>query len=441
MVDLAQRLAKLTPTQRQLLESRLKQKPQVAQPIAVVGMACRLPGAPNVDAFWKIICDGHNAFREVPPHRWDVDEFYDEDPETLGRMTTRRFALLDDVDQFDSLFFGIAPREATRMDPQQRLLLEVSWEALESAGLAPDRVAGSATGVFVGIGGTDYSKIPSQFDNYLEYIDAHVGTGNALSIAANRISYILDLRGPSLSVDTACSSAMVGLHMALQSLRNGDCDAALAAGVNLILSPEVTIAFSKARMLSPTGFCRPFDARADGYVRGEGCSVMVLKRLTDATRDGDNVLAVIRGSAVNQDGRTSGITAPNSLSQQACIRAALASAGLGPEHVSYVEAHGTGTPLGDPIEFQSLSKLFPRRSPADPTCYVASVKANVGHTETVSGMAGLMKVILMMNHGIIPAQSDLETLNENISLDGTRLQIPRETIPWENGRESAPGGR
>ena len=365
MSDMAQRLAKLTPAQRQLLEARLRQKPAVAQPIAIVGMACRLPGASNPDEYWQLIADRRHAFREIPADRWDVSEFFDPDPEAAGKMSTRTCALVDGVADFDSIFFGIAPREASRMDPQQRILLEVTWEALEHAGLAPDRIAGSPVGVFVGIGGTDYSKVPSHYDNYLELIDAHVGTGNALSIASNRISYILDLRGPSLSVDTACSSGLLGVHLAVQSLRNGECDMALAGGVNLILSPEVTIAFSKARMLSPSGFCRPFDSRADGYVRGEGCAMLVLKRLTDATRDGDRVLAVIRGSAANQDGRTSGITAPNSLSQQACLQAALASAGLDPTAYDYIEAHGTGTPLGDPIEIQSLSKILKRVNAAE----------------------------------------------------------------------------
>ncbi len=433
MADMAQRLAQLTPAQRQLLEARLKQTPNVAQPIAIIGMSCRLPGAPDLAAFWRLACEQRHAFQEVPADRWDVDAYYDPDPETPGKMATRCCAFVDHVADFDAVFFGIAPREATRMDPQQRLLLEVSWEALEHAGIAPQSIAGSPVGVFVGIGGTDYSKVPSYFDNYHELIDAHVGTGNALSIASNRISYILDLRGPSMSVDTACSSGMLGVHLAVQSLRNEDCDLALAGGVNLILSPETTIAFSKARMLSSSGVCRPFDSRADGYVRGEGCAMLVLKRLTDAARDGDHVLAVIRGSAANQDGRTSGITAPNSLSQQACIRAALASAGLDPSAVSYIEAHGTGTPLGDPIEIQSLSRIFRTNGQGDPPCYVASVKANIGHTETVSGVAGIVKTVLMMQHGIIPAQAGLQQINENIQLDGTRLQFPRENLVWDTG--------
>ena len=435
MIDLAQRLANLTPTQRKLLERKLKEKPHIGQPIAIVGLACRLPGAPNLEAFWNLISMGESAICEVPSDRWDVDEYYDENPDTPGKMATRHMGAVADIAEFDAPFFGISPREATRMDPQQRLLLEVTWEALEHAGISPDLLAGTATGVFVGIGANDYSKLSARHEQYFETIDPHVGTGNALSIAANRLSYILDFRGPSVAVDTACSSSSVGLHMAVQSLRGGETNTAIAGGVNLILTPDISVAFSKARMLSPTGQCRPFDAEANGYVRGEGCVMLVLKRLTDAVDDGDNVLAVIRGTAVNQDGRTSGITAPNSLSQESCIRSALANAGLSAKDVNYVEAHGTGTPLGDPIEFQSLCRLFSQDSGEDRPVYVSSVKANVGHTETVSGMTGLAKVVLMFQHGVIPAQAGLAELNSNIHLDGTRLRIPREAVDW-NGDEA-----
>ncbi|MCS7237271.1 MAG: SDR family NAD(P)-dependent oxidoreductase [Thermoguttaceae bacterium] len=435
MRDISERLARLTPAQRRLLEERLAKVADVAEPIAIVGMACRFPKAPTLDDYWRIIIDGVDATGEIPPERWDVEAFYDPDPEAPGKMYTRWGGFIDGVDQFDPLFFGIAPREASRMDPQQRVLLEVAWEALENAGIAADRLAGSLTGVFVGIGGTDYSKIPTHFENHFDYIDAHVGTGNALSIAANRISYVLDLRGPSFIVDTACSSALLAVHLAIQSLRLRECHLALAGGVNLILSPEVMIAFSKARMLSPTGKCRPFDAAADGYVRGEGCGIIVLKRLSDALRDGDNIWAVLKGSATNQDGRTSGITAPNARSQQEVIRAALANAGISPRDVTYIEAHGTGTPLGDPIEIQGLSPIFRRQNDSDPPCYLTSVKANIGHTETASGIAGVIKVALMMRHGMIPGQLHLRELNPNIRLDGTRLVIPREPSRW-----SAPPG-
>jgi myxalamid-type polyketide synthase MxaB len=264
MIELSQRLANLSPAQRQLLEQRLKKKPGVAEPIAIVGMSCRFAGAPNLDAFWRLIRDGICGTGEIPGWRWDVEGLYDPTGEEAGKMSVKWAGMVDDVDKFDPMFFGISPREAARMDPQQRLLLEVSWEALEHAGMSSDRFGGTATGVYVGIGGTDYSKIPCRFEDYYHYIDAHVGTGNALSIAANRVSYVLDLRGPSIAVDTACSSGMVGIHLAVQSLRNRECEAALAGGVNLILTPETTIAFSKAQMLSRDGLCRPFDAAANG---------------------------------------------------------------------------------------------------------------------------------------------------------------------------------
>lgn len=435
MTDFAQRIASLTPAQRQLLDRRLQkvQRP-TAEPIAIIGMACRFPGAPTLDAYWQLIQTGETAAREVPPDRWNVDDFYDPTGETAGKMSVRWAALVDAPDQFDPQFFGITPREAARMDPQQRFLLEVAWEAMENAGRPADQLAGTRTGVFIGIGGTDYSKVCVPYDDYFQHIDAHMGTGNALSIAANRLSYIFDFHGPSAAVDTACSSSSLAIHFAVESLRRGESDAALAGGVNMILTPETTIAFSKARMLSPDGKCRPFDAAANGYVRGEGCGLVFLKRLADAQRDGDNILAVVRATSVNQDGRTSGISAPNSQSQTACIRAALQQAGLNPEQIGYVEAHGTGTPLGDPIEMQSLCGIFRDDNGHAPPCYVASVKANVGHMETVSGAAGLIKVVLMMQHGQIVRQANFESLNSHIDLSGTRLVIPTTSVEWPSGR-------
>jgi myxalamid-type polyketide synthase MxaB len=438
MSEISQRLANLSPAKRQLLEQRLKENSRVAEPIAVVGMACRFPGAANLAEFWQLISQATDATSEIPNTRWNVEAFFDSTGEETGKMSVKWAGLVAGEDQFDPMFFGITPREASKMDPQQRLLLEVSWEALEHGGLSPERLSGSATGVYVGIGGTDYSKVPIQFDDYYHHIDAHVGTGNALSIASNRVSYALNLRGPSMSVDTACSSSLVAVHLAVQALRNRECDAALAGGVNMILSPETTIAFSKARMLSPDGKCRPFDAAANGYVRGEGCAMIVLKRVTDAARDGDHVLAIIRNTAINQDGRTSGITAPNSNSQKAVIRAALAGAGLTPDQVNYIEAHGTGTPLGDPIEVQALGEVFRDPTGAKPPLYMSSVKANVGHTETVSGMASVIKVLLMMQHGQLVPQAHFRELNPNISLSGTRLKIPTQLMPWRpEGRKIA----
>src|SRR4051794_12049564 len=472
MSDLAARLAGLSPAQRKLLEQRLKRQPSapqaLAEPIAIVGMACRFPGAPNLQAYWRLIEEGRSGVREVPPERWDADAFYDANGETPGKMSVRWAAFIDGHDQFDPQFFGITPREAVRMDPQQRLLLEVAWEAMENAGRPAEELAGSKTGVFIGIGGTDYSKVGVPYDDYYEQIDAHLGTGNALSIAANRLSYIFDLHGPSAAVDTACSSSSLAIHLAVESLRRGESDAALAGGVNMILTPETTIAFSKARMLSPEGVCRPFDSRANGYVRGEGCGIVLLKRLADAERDGDNILAVLRATSVNQDGRTSGISAPNSQSQMACIRHALKQAAFSPEDIDYIEAHGTGTPLGDPIEMMALTQIFASSTPPLPLgegrgegaaarnkapspcplpdgegfsrpVYVSSVKANVGHMETVSGVAGLIKVVLMMQHERIIRQTHFESLNPHIKLVGSRLVIPTEDTAWpsSNGRRTA----
>jgi acyl transferase domain-containing protein/thioesterase domain-containing protein/acyl carrier protein len=460
MSDLASRVAGLSPAQRQLLEQRLKSRlpaaKPLAEPIAIVGMACRFPGAPNLDAYWRLIDEGRSAVGEVPADRWNADDFYDPNGETPGKMSVRWAAFIERPDQFDPQFFGITPREAVRMDPQQRLLLEVAWEAMENAGRPADELAGSRTGVFIGIGGTDYSKVGVPYDDYYQQIDAHLGTGNALSIAANRLSYVFDFHGPSAAVDTACSSSSLAIHLAVESLRRGESDAALAGGANLILTPETTIAFSKARMLSPEGVCRPFDARANGYVRGEGCGLVLLKRLADAQRDGDNILAVLRATSVNQDGRTSGISAPNSQSQLACIREALKQAALSPDDIDYIEAHGTGTPLGDPIEMMALSQIFrtnvgeslrdsqtavSERLPDERPCYVASVKANVGHMETVSGVAGLIKVVLMMQHEQIAPQTHFESLNPHIKkIADTRLVIPTEHVPWSAREQSRRAG-
>jgi amino acid adenylation domain-containing protein/thioester reductase-like protein len=396
------------------------------EPLAIVGLGCRFPMADNPDAFWKLLRDGRDAISQVPAERWDVDQLYASEA-TAGKMTTRWGGFLDRIDQFDPHFFGISPREAARMDPQQRLLMEVSWEALENAGIPPSSLAGSTTGVFIGISSYDYSQF--QFGDPAE-IDAYAGTGNAHSIAANRLSYTLDLRGPSLALDTACSSSLVAVHQAAQNLRSGEADLALAGGVNLILTPELTISFSQARMMAADGRCKTFDARADGYVRGEGCGVVVMKRLSDAVRDGDQVLAVIRGSAVNQDGRSNGLTAPNGLAQQAVIRQALAAAGVSPNDIDYIEAHGTGTPLGDPIEISALRAVMEAEREPDRPFYVGSVKTNIGHLEAAAGVAGLIKVILSLQHQAIPRHINFEELNPYITLDGSSLEIVAESRPW-----------
>jgi acyl transferase domain-containing protein len=328
--------APLTPLRKATLvikhlRQRLEQMEATArEPIAVIGLACRFPGAEGANAFWTLLERGDDATREVPPERWDVDAFYDPTPGTPGKMYCKRGGFIDCVDQFDPQFFRIAPREAIGIDPQQRLLLETCWLALEHAGLVPAKLVGSDTGVFLGISTNDYGQVLSRTAESSSN-NAQAGAGNAASVASGRISYSFGFQGPCIAVDTACSSSLVATHLAVNALRNQECRISLVAGVNLMLAPEITINFCQGRMLSPDGRCKTFDANADGYARGEGCGVLVLKRLSDARADGDRVLAVIRGSAVNQDGRSSGLTAPNGRAQKAVIEKALANAGLEPD--------------------------------------------------------------------------------------------------------------
>ncbi|MDZ8093952.1 MAG: beta-ketoacyl synthase N-terminal-like domain-containing protein [Nostoc sp. DedQUE05] len=420
--------AYLTETLSQQRESpQPTQNLKSVEAIAIIGLDCRFPGANNPEAFWQLLRNGKSAIDQIPANRWDSHLFYNPIPAQPGKMSTRWGGFIEQVDQFDPQFFGISPREAERMDPQQRLLLEVSWQALENAGLASDRLTGSNSGVFIGISTNDYARF--QFDR-LSDIDVYASTGNALSIAANRLSYQFDWHGPSWAVDTACSSSLVAVHQACQSLRLGECDLALAGGVNLILTPQMTIALSQARFMSGDGRCKTFDADADGYVRAEGCGIVVLKRFTDAIEDGDNILALIRGSAVNQDGHSNGLTAPRGIAQQAVIHQALVNAGVAPAAISYVEAHGTGTALGDPIEVNSLqSVLISGRSPKQP-CAIGSVKTNIGHLESAAGIAGLIKVVLALQHQEIPGTLHLQQLNPKITIQDTPFSIPRETQKW-----------
>ncbi len=400
--------------------------------IAVIGIGCRFPGAHGPEAFWELLRNGVDAIAEVPADRWDIDSYYDPTPGMPGKMSTRWGGFLEQVAHFDPLFFEISPREAERMDPQQRLLLEVSWEALENAGQATERLAGSQTGVFIGISNGDYSRL---LLDHPTPSDIYSGTGNAFSIAANRLSYFLDLQGPSWAVDTACSSSLVALHQACESLRKGACHLALAGGVNLILTPQLSITFSQARMLSTDGRCKTFDASADGYVRSEGCGVVVLKRLSDALSDGNNILAVIRGSAVNQDGRSNGLTAPNGPSQQRVIRQALDNAGVAPGQIGYVETHGTGTSLGDPIEVNALQEVLLQERDDTECCWMGSVKANIGHLEAAAGIAGVIKTVLSLQHEEIAPHVHLKQLNEQIHLEGTPLSIPLQREPWLRGEK------
>jgi acyl transferase domain-containing protein/NADPH:quinone reductase-like Zn-dependent oxidoreductase/SAM-dependent methyltransferase/nucleoside-diphosphate-sugar epimerase/acyl carrier protein len=434
--------ASLSPLRRALLAlDQMQAKLDAAeraprQPIAIVGIGCRLPGgADGPDAFWKHLRAGKESVVEVPPDRWDIDRLYDPDPDAPGKMSTRRGGFVDGVGDFDPQFFGIAPREAASMDPQQRLLLEVGWEALEHAGIAADQLSGSRTGVFLGMTASDYAQV--QMDSAgLEGLDAYYTSGIAHSIASGRLSYLLGLLGPSITLDTACSSSLVAVHLAVQSLRSGECTMALAGGVNLMLSPENSILMSKYHMMAPDGRCKAFDATADGFVRGEGCALIVLKRLDDAVAAGDPVLAIIRGTAVNQDGASSGLTAPNGPSQEAVIREALANAGVSPREVGYVEAHGTGTALGDPIEVQALAAALSAGRPGDQPLAIGSVKTNIGHLEAVAGVAGLIKAVLILQHAEIPPHLHLRDLNPHIDWASMPVVVPTQPTEW-----SQPGPR
>ncbi len=408
--------------------SRAVKVAATAEPVAIIGIGCRFPGgADTPQAFWESLCQGRDAVTQVPPDRWKVQDFLDDDPSAPGKTNTSWGGFIDGVDLFDPEFFGISPREAAQMDPQQRLLAEVAWEALEDAGVVTDQLAGSATGVFIGIATGDYGHLQLQDFNR---IDAYTGTGNAFSIAANRLSYLFDLRGPSIAIDTACSSSLVAVHQACLSLAQGDCSMALAGGVNLILSPALAINFSKARAMAPDGRCKAFDARADGYVRSEGAGVVVLKPLAGALADGDPIYAVISGGAINQDGRTNGLMAPNPHAQEAVLRTAYARADVRPDQVHYVEAHGTGTLLGDPIEAKALSAVVaPGRDPALP-CVIGSVKSNLGHLEAAAGIAGLIKVALMVSNRMVPPSLHYHQPNPHIAFQDLSLRVAGSLEPW-----------
>ncbi|WP_018410106.1 type I polyketide synthase [Methyloversatilis thermotolerans] len=397
--------------------------------IAVIGVGCRFPGADDVDAFWTLLDQGIDAISEVPADRWDADAYHDADPDAPGTIVSRNGGFIAAPDAFDAAFFGISPREAASLDPQQRLLLEVAWETMEHAGLPPPSLAGQPVGVFVGASSHDYSQMLLSRPEQL--IDAYLATGNSHSVAAGRLSYQFGFTGPSLAVDTACSSSLVAVHLACQALRAGECDMALAGGVNRILTPDGSIVFSRAHMLAPDGRCKTFDAAADGFTRAEGCGLVMLKRLSDAQRDGDRILALVRGSAVNQDGRSGGLTVPNGPSQQAVIRRALEQAGLAPRDIDYVEAHGTGTALGDPIEIGALAAVF--AATRERPLAVGSVKTNVGHLEAAAGICGLIKLVLSLQHERLPRQLHFTTPNPLIDWAHSGVEVLAQPRPWTGG--------
>jgi acyl transferase domain-containing protein/acyl carrier protein len=441
-MELEDRLARLSPQKLALLVRELQRRAAEAEarpagggaatamPLAIIGIGCRYPGGADSPArLWDLLAQDGDAIAEIPPGRWDWRDYYDPDPDAPGKMTTRWGGFLSDVAGFDAPFFGLGAREAAWMDPQQRLMLEVAWEALEAAGQTRQSLAGSRTGVFVGAYNHEYSA--RTFDR-LEELQAFSGTGIALNAVAGRLSYVFDLRGPALVVDTACSSSLVALNLAAQSLERGECTMALVGGVNVMLTPVSMVPSSKMGMMAADGRCKTFDARADGVVISEGCGAIVLKPLDAAQRDGDPVLAVLAGVAVNQDGRSNGLTAPNQKAQVQVIRAALARAGLDAADVGYVETHGTGTPLGDPIEIEALAETYGAGDPALP-CRLGAVKANIGHAGAASGIAGVIKAVACLRHGMIPPYRRLGTLNPNIELEGTRLAVVREPVAWPAG--------
>ena len=385
------------------------------------------------EAYWQLLHDGVDAIGPVPPDRWDHDAYYDPNPGAPGKMSTAYGGFLEKIDEFDPVFFGISPREAQSLDPQQRLLLEVSWEAIERSGQSPAQLYGSSTGVFIGMSTFDYALhqiggAVAQAD--LDRIDGYVATGTTLSPAAGRLSYVLGLTGPSMVIDTACSSSLVATHLAISSLRAGECDLALVGGVNLILRPEWNVNFSKAGMMAPDGRCKTFDAAANGYVRGEGAAVLLLQRVSDALAQRRPIIALLKGSAVNQDGASGGLTVPNGPAQERVIRRAVDAAGIAPLDVSYVEAHGTGTSLGDPIEVAALGAVFgPGRSKEQPL-RIASVKTNIGHLEAAAGVAGLLKVALALQRGEIPPHLHFTQPNPLIDWDGLPVAVPVGPTPW-----------
>ncbi|NET17671.1 MULTISPECIES: type I polyketide synthase, partial [unclassified Okeania] len=437
MKNPSKKMKDLTPLQRSfLLIEQLQKKLDKFQnfqtePIAIIGMGCRFPkNVKTPKEFWNLLSEGVDAITEVPSTRWNINDYYDPDPESPGKIYTRCGGFLEQIDLFDPQFFGISPKEAVSIDPQHRLLLEVSWEALEHSGISPSKLQGSQTGIFFGITQNEYSRFTLANSNRPENISIYDGTGNGLSFASGRLSFILGSQGPSMSIDTVCSSSLVAVHLACQSLRNQESDLAIAGGVNLNLLPEGTIFLSRAKALSPDGRCKTFDASADGFSRSEGCGVIILKRLSDAISNGDRIWALIRGSAVNHDGCSSGLTVPNQIAQEKLITQALNHAKLHPFQVSYVEAHGTGTSLGDPIEVGALaSVLSANRSQSNPLI-IGSVKTNLGHLEAAAGIVGLIKVVLCLDNEEIPPNLHFFKPNPHIEWEKSPLMVPTKVISW-----------
>jgi acyl transferase domain-containing protein/aryl carrier-like protein len=418
------------------MERKLRHYQDAAhEPIAIVGMACRFPGASNIEQYERLLAGGVDAIREVPRDRWDLENWHDSDPERPGKMAVRHGGFVEDAALFDARFFGISAGEAQAMDPQHRMLLEVAWHAIEDAGLTRERLRQDRTGVFVGLCGNDYGALTLR--GPMEELSPYAGVGNAQSVAAGRLAYFLGSNGPAISLDTACSSSLVAIHFAMRCLRARDCRAALAAGVNLLAAPPYTLSFAKAGMLARDGRCKAFDDAADGYVRGEGCGVVVLKRLTDAIADKNRIHAIIRGSAINADGRTSGMTVPSGAAQQEVIRAALENARLDAADVTYVEAHGTGTVLGDPIELAALDAVYGQADGRVEPLRVGSVKSNIGHLEAAAGVASLIKVALAIRTGSIPRSLHFNQPNTRIPWDKLNVRVADKPLEWAGNARRA----
>jgi len=401
------------------------------EPLAIVGIGCRLPGdVDSPESYWDLLCSGTDATRVVPESRWNAARFHDPHPGKVGKMVTRRGGFLAEVDQFDPQFFGISPREAHLLDPQQRLLLQATWEALEDGGIPADSLAGTQVGVFIGGFTLDYQLLQNQGRTSRYRFKTHSSTGMMMTMLANRISFAFDFRGPSMTIDTACSSSLVAVHLAAQSIWNGECDVALAGGVNVMLGPNTAIAESKSGFLSPDGRSKAFDESADGYSRGEGGAVVVIKPLAQALRDGDEVYAQILGTAVSQDGHTDGITVPRKEAQEAAIVNALQRAGVEPAEIGYVEAHGTGTPVGDPIEMRALASALASGRPEGEPLLIGSVKTNIGHLEAGAGVAGLIKTALVLKHGFVPANLHFHTLSGDLDLVEMGIDVPTTGRPF-----------